>query len=85
MILVSRQHIARPVQARLPRPQLGTSSTTLPDTSGAPLLGGRPLKDMEVNDLGRRRSGIFLQAGLDGQMTDLPVEANYAREPAESR
>jgi hypothetical protein len=44
------------------------------------------LKDMEVNDLGRRRSRIFLQAGLDSQMTDLPDwtrPLQSARVPAE--
>jgi hypothetical protein len=67
-----RDRIIRPrANARLTLPRPPHPAPTFVTMANAPLFGTELASSRF--DLGQRRSGIFLQAGLDSQVGDLPV------------
>ena len=62
----------RALFARLTLPRPPHPAPNVRDDRETPLCVGRDGVSFRV-DLGWRRSGIFFQAGLDSQLTDLPV------------
>jgi hypothetical protein len=67
----------RALFARLTLPRPPHPAPNVRDDRETPLCVGRDGVSFRV-DLGWRRSGIFFQAGLDSQLTDLPVGQSRA-------